>query len=106
MSCLTSLTKLLVLFNLLSKAEERHKEVLGHLLYVAKLVAVQEGLEEGYRVVINDGPNGCECVLAFAIFVCSQNGHRFLMWRLCLMKQVFVQVNPCTICTFISLEGG
>lgn len=46
----------------LCKAEERHKEILGHLLYSAKLIALQEGLEEGYRVVINDGPNGCQSV--------------------------------------------
>ncbi|KAL5994974.1 14 kDa zinc-binding protein [Asimina triloba] len=43
----------------LSKAEERHCEILGYLLYIAKVVAKQEGLEDGFRVVINDGPNGC-----------------------------------------------
>ncbi|KAJ3677404.1 hypothetical protein LUZ60_003128 [Juncus effusus] len=42
----------------LSKAEERHVEILGHLLYVAKIVAKQEGLDDGFRIVINDGPNG------------------------------------------------
>ncbi|KDO57337.1 hypothetical protein CISIN_1g031773mg [Citrus sinensis] len=42
----------------LSKAEERHCEILGRLLYTAKLVAKQEGLEDGFRIVINDGPNG------------------------------------------------
>lgn len=41
------------------QAEESHIEILGRLLYTAKLVAKQEGLEEGFRVVINDGPNGC-----------------------------------------------
>ncbi|KAI3806637.1 hypothetical protein L1987_22548 [Smallanthus sonchifolius] len=46
----------------LSKAEERHCEILGHLLYTAKVVAKQEGLEEGFRVVINDGPSGCQSV--------------------------------------------
>ncbi|KAJ6870233.1 14 kDa zinc-binding protein [Populus alba x Populus x berolinensis] len=46
----------------LSKAEERHCEILGQLLYTAKLVAKQEGLEDGYRVVINDGPNGSQSV--------------------------------------------
>ncbi|KAM7263016.1 hypothetical protein ACFE04_000699 [Oxalis oulophora] len=43
----------------LSKADERHCEILGRLLYTAKLVAKQEGLEDGFRVVINDGPLGC-----------------------------------------------
>ncbi|EOY08712.1 hypothetical protein QUC31_010776 [Theobroma cacao] len=46
----------------LSKAEERHCEILGHLLYIAKLVAKQEGLEDGFRIVINDGPQGCQSV--------------------------------------------
>ena len=42
------------------QAEERHCEILGSLLYTAKLVAKQEGLEDGFRVVINDGPAGCK----------------------------------------------
>uniref|UniRef100_A0A0A0LC24 HIT domain-containing protein n=2 Tax=Cucumis sativus TaxID=3659 RepID=A0A0A0LC24_CUCSA len=46
----------------LSKAEERHTEILGHLLYTAKLIAKQEGLDDGFRVVINDGPSGCQSV--------------------------------------------
>ncbi|KAK9671317.1 hypothetical protein RND81_12G021300 [Saponaria officinalis] len=46
----------------LSKAEERHFEILGRLLYTAKLIAKQEGLEDGFRVVINDGPKGCQSV--------------------------------------------
>nr|CAD1817388.1 unnamed protein product [Ananas comosus var. bracteatus] len=46
----------------LSKAEERHVEILGYLLYVAKLVAKQEGLDDGFRVIINDGPKGCQSV--------------------------------------------
>ncbi|XP_027358325.1 14 kDa zinc-binding protein-like [Abrus precatorius] len=46
----------------LSKAEERHCEILGRLLYTAKLVAKQEGLDDGFRIVINDGPKGCQSV--------------------------------------------
>ncbi|XP_022934452.1 14 kDa zinc-binding protein-like [Cucurbita moschata] len=46
----------------LSKAEERHTEILGQLLYAAKLIAKQEGLDDGFRVVINDGPSGCQSV--------------------------------------------
>lgn len=41
------------------QAEERHSVILGHLLYTAKLVAKQEGLEDGFRIVINDGPSAC-----------------------------------------------
>ncbi|CAN0907950.1 Adenylylsulfatase HINT1 [Linum grandiflorum] len=44
----------------LSKAEERHCEILGRLMYSAKVIAKQEGLEDGFRIVINDGPKGCK----------------------------------------------
>eukprot|EP00887_Chlorella_sp_A99_P003931 scaffold11.g3931.t1 len=46
----------------LSQATEEHKEVLGHLLLVAAKVAKQEGLAEGYRLVINDGRHGAQTV--------------------------------------------
>ena len=46
----------------LQLAEERHKALLGHLMWAAARVAKQEGLQEGYRVVINDGPAGCQSV--------------------------------------------
>ena len=37
--------------------------MLGHLLYVAKKVAGDKGLDEnGYRVVINNGKDGCQSV--------------------------------------------
>uniref|UniRef100_A0A803LZF4 F-box domain-containing protein n=1 Tax=Chenopodium quinoa TaxID=63459 RepID=A0A803LZF4_CHEQI len=41
-------------------AEERHCEIHGRLLYTAKLVAKQEGLNDGFRIVINDGPKGSD----------------------------------------------
>ena len=44
----------------ISKAEDRHAELLGHLMVVCAKVAKQEGLgESGYRTVINDGKQGC-----------------------------------------------
>ncbi|RRT41424.1 hypothetical protein BHE74_00021493, partial [Ensete ventricosum] len=46
----------------LSKAEERHVEILGYLLYIAKLVAKQEGLGDGFRIVINDGNDAGQSV--------------------------------------------
>lgn len=46
----------------LSKAQEDDKELLGHLLLVGQKVAVQVGLENGYRVVINDGKDGAQSV--------------------------------------------
>ncbi|EWM29206.1 protein kinase c binding protein [Nannochloropsis gaditana] len=54
----------------LSKAEESHKALLGHLLYVAQQVAKQEGLVPGgFRVVINDGPDGSQSVYHLHIHV-------------------------------------
>ena len=46
----------------LSKATEDHKMLLGHCMYVAQMVAKQENLEKGFRVVINDGVDGCQSV--------------------------------------------
>jgi histidine triad (HIT) family protein len=36
--------------------------VLGHLLLVARDVARKLGLVNGYRIVVNNGPDGCESV--------------------------------------------
>jgi len=64
----------------LSKANEAHKQQLGHLLYVAQLVAKQEKLEPGFRVVINDGPEGCQSVYHLHLHVL---GGRQLGWPPC-----------------------
>jgi histidine triad (HIT) family protein len=46
----------------LSKAQSSHCDLLGHLLLVAKDIAKQEHLSEGFRIVINDGKKGCQLV--------------------------------------------
>jgi len=61
----------------LSKAEECHEPLLGHLLYVAKLVADKEGLGKGYRIVINSGPEGCQSVYHLHLHVL---GGKQLSW--------------------------
>ncbi|CAD6336756.1 unnamed protein product [Miscanthus lutarioriparius] len=61
------------------QAEERHVEIPGYLLYVAKVVAKQEGLEDGYRVVINDGPSGCQSVYHIHVHLL---GGRQMNWPL------------------------
>lgn len=46
-----------------SAVHEEDKEVLGHLLWVASVVAQREGLTEaGYRLVINEGIDGGQSV--------------------------------------------
>ncbi len=46
----------------LQHATEEDKPLLGHLLWAAGHVARQEGLQAGYRVVVNDGALGCQSV--------------------------------------------
>ncbi|XP_055919678.1 adenosine 5'-monophosphoramidase HINT1 [Eupeodes corollae] len=46
----------------LSLASAEDAELLGHLMIVGKTVAKQLGLEDGFRVVINDGKNGAQSV--------------------------------------------
>nr|CCA14803.1 14 kDa zincbinding protein putative [Albugo laibachii Nc14] len=61
----------------LSAAEERHKPILGHLMYVARKVAQDQGLANGFRIVINDGPDGCQSVYHLHIHLL---GGRKLGW--------------------------
>lgn len=47
----------------ISQAAEQDKELLGELIFVAKDIAREQGLEEnGYRVVINTGEEGGQTV--------------------------------------------
>tara|TARA_B100000795_G_scaffold244002_1_gene208256 strand:- start:84 stop:368 length:285 start_codon:yes stop_codon:yes gene_type:complete len=59
------------------KAEARHESILGKLMLAASKVADQEGLEDGYRIVINDGPKGCQSVYHLHVHVM---GGRQLNW--------------------------
>jgi diadenosine tetraphosphate (Ap4A) HIT family hydrolase len=64
--------------NRLSNAEERHKSLLGHLMYTAQLVAKQEGLgKDGFRLVVNDGSDGAQSVYHLHIHVI---GGRQMTW--------------------------
>ena len=46
-----------------AEAEEQDQTSLGHLMLKAAAVASTMGLKEnGYRLVINNGPHGCESV--------------------------------------------
>lgn len=62
---------------MLSDATDGDTEILGHLLIAASKCAAQEGLDEGYRVVINNGPDGCQSVYHIHIHVL---GGRQLNW--------------------------
>jgi len=47
---------------MLSDAESKDHALMGHLLLTVKRVAEQEGLTNGYRVVINTGDDGGQTV--------------------------------------------
>ncbi|XP_077996627.1 adenosine 5'-monophosphoramidase HINT1-like [Glandiceps talaboti] len=63
--------------DMLSNAQQEDEQLLGHMLLVAKKVAEDQGLKNGYRVVINNGPDGCQSVFHLHIHVL---GGRQMTW--------------------------
>ena len=61
----------------LADAVDEDRDLLGHLLLVAKQVAQQAGLSNGYRVVINNGADGGQTVLHLHLHIL---GKRQLQW--------------------------
>jgi len=61
----------------LSKATLEDKDLLGHLLLIVKKIAEQEGLSNGYRVVINNGNDAGQTVDHLHLHVL---GKRALKW--------------------------
>ncbi len=61
----------------LSQAESENHALMGHLLLTAKRVAAQVGLSNGYRVVINDGPDGGQTVSHLHLHIL---GGRQMQW--------------------------
>ena len=61
----------------IAKADEEDAELLGYLLLVARTVAKSEELEEGFRIVVNNGPDGGESVPHLHVHVL---GGRQLSW--------------------------
>lgn len=60
----------------LSKAEEKNKDILGHLMLAVAKIAKQEKIE-GFRVVINDGESACQSVFHLHLHIL---GGRRLNW--------------------------
>ena len=46
----------------LDETSEDDRDLLGHLLLVARKMAAELKLDKGYRVIINNGPDGGESV--------------------------------------------
>eukprot|EP00118_Oscarella_pearsei_P007685 m.38306 g.38306 ORF g.38306 m.38306 type:complete len:157 (+) comp32556_c0_seq1:562-1032(+) len=62
---------------MLSQADDGDEELLGHLILVAKNVAKKENLENGFRLVINNGVNGAQSVYHLHVHVM---GGRQMSW--------------------------
>lgn len=61
----------------LAEAVPSDGELLGHLLLTAAEVARREGLEGGYRIVVNNGKDGGESVPHLHVHIL---GGRYLTW--------------------------
>ncbi|XP_070833203.1 adenosine 5'-monophosphoramidase HINT1 [Chaetodon trifascialis] len=61
----------------MSKVEDSDAALLGHLMIVAKKCAQEAGLTKGYRIVVNDGPDGGQSVYHIHIHVL---GGRTMNW--------------------------
>ena len=61
----------------IAEADETDSSLIGHLLLVAKQVARSEKLDEGFRIVINNGPHGGETVPHLHVHVL---GGRQMKW--------------------------
>ncbi|XP_032651345.1 adenosine 5'-monophosphoramidase HINT1 [Chelonoidis abingdonii] len=61
----------------LSEAEDSDESLLGHLMIVGKKCAAELGLTKGYRMVLNEGPDGGQSVYHIHLHVL---GGRQLGW--------------------------
>ncbi|PXF40189.1 Histidine triad nucleotide-binding protein 1 [Gracilariopsis chorda] len=62
---------------MLSMAKESDKEILGHLMLTAAKVAELVNLQDGYRVLVNNGKNGLQSVYHIHLHLI---GGRTLKW--------------------------
>ncbi|XP_034241721.1 histidine triad nucleotide-binding protein 1-like [Thrips palmi] len=61
----------------LSAAEDSDERLLGHLMIIARRLARQMGLAQGYRIVVNNGPQACQSIYHLHLHVV---GGRQLRW--------------------------
>ncbi|GMT07788.1 hypothetical protein PENTCL1PPCAC_29962, partial [Pristionchus entomophagus] len=63
--------------DMLENAKESDSPLLGKLMYTASSVARSLGVKDGYRVVVNNGKNGCQSVFHLHLHVM---GDRQMSW--------------------------
>jgi len=61
----------------LDELNEGHSELIAHLMLKIKDIAAQEGLENGYRAVINTGEDGGQTVPHLHVHLL---GKRYMQW--------------------------
>ena len=61
----------------LDELAEEHAELMGHMMLKVKEIALSEGLEKGYRLVINTGEDGGQTVGHLHMHLL---GKRFMQW--------------------------
>lgn len=61
----------------LSLAEDSDEQLLGHLMIIARKCAKEQGMENGFRVVVNDGKDGAQSVYHLHLHVL---GGRQMSW--------------------------
>ncbi|WP_459558160.1 histidine triad nucleotide-binding protein [Lacunimicrobium album] len=61
----------------LAYAEEKHKELLGHLLLVTSKLAEEHGVKDGFRTVMNSGAKAGQSVFHLHIHLL---GDREMKW--------------------------
>lgn len=62
---------------MLSAADSSDETLLGHLMLVASKVAKEQGLNDGFRLVVNNGKDGAQSVYHLHLHVL---GGRQLKW--------------------------
>jgi len=62
---------------MIEEAEDGDGDLLGHLMLIARKVAKEQGLDKGYRIVINNGVEGAQSVYHLHIHVL---GGRQMNW--------------------------
>lgn len=61
----------------LNQAKEEHESLLGHLVLVANNIAKGEGIEDAYRLVINNGAKAGQSVFHLHVHLL---GGRIMQW--------------------------
>nr|XP_045608763.1 adenosine 5'-monophosphoramidase HINT1-like [Procambarus clarkii] len=62
---------------MLSDAEDSDEQLLGHMMIVARKVAKEQGLDKGFRLVVNNGQHGAQSVYHLHLHVM---GGRQMHW--------------------------